>query len=183
MRSMRRKCIDMALKCFIGVFETEAQILAAVRAARSAGYEIVDCFTPYAVHGLDSAMGVRHTKLGWVALAAGFLGFGTAVGLQVWTSAFNWPINVGGKPMVSAPAFVPVTFELTVLFCGLITVAALFLRCWLKPFSDPPGLAQYRGTNDRFVLALGTKSNYSETEMSQFMVQQGAIESKWHEEA
>lgn len=134
-------------------FADEHATLAATHAARAAGHVIHDVYTPYAVHGMDEAMGLRPSRLTWVCLGMGLVGLAFAAWLQDWTSAVSWPINVGGKPMHSWPAFVPVAFELTVLLGALGTVAALFLRTRLLPRPRPrlllPGV-----TNDRFALAL-----------------------------
>jgi hypothetical protein len=111
----------------VGFFETPTQILEATAKVRDANYQSFDCFTPFPVHGLEHAQGLKRSPLPYVTLAAGFTGFMCAFGLQYWTSAVDWPINVGGKPMNSWPAFVPVMFELTVLFAALCTVGAMFL--------------------------------------------------------
>jgi hypothetical protein len=134
----------------IAVFDNETDLLAATRATRDAGCEIVDVFTPYAVHGLDEAMGLRPSRLGWVCFLAGAAGAALALWAQYWTSAVDWPLNVGGKPFNSLPAFVPVIFELCVLFAALGVVLALLVRCGLRPGRRavvPPGV-----TDDRFVL-------------------------------
>ena len=126
----------------IAVFDNETDLLAATRAAREAGCEIVDVYTPYAVHGLDEAMGLRPSRLGWVCFLCGAAGAALAVWAQFWTSAVDWPLNVGGKPFNSLPAFVPVIFEVCVLLAGLGVVGALLLRCRLWPGREsvvPPG--------------------------------------------
>lgn len=135
----------------IAVFTDERGLLAATRAVRERGCEVVDVHTPYAVHGLDEAMGLEPSRLSWVCLACGALGAGVALWFQFWTSAVDWPLNVGGKPFNSLPAFVPVTFELCVLLAGLGVVAALLIRCRLWP-GRRVSLPDVRATNDRFVL-------------------------------
>jgi len=135
----------------IAVFTDERTLLAATRAVRERGCDVVDVYTPYAVHGLDEAMGLRPSRLSWACLACGTVGAGLALWFQFWTSAVDWPLNVGGKPFNSLPAFVPVTFELCVLLAGLGVVAALFLRCRLWP-GRPARLPDARATDDRFVL-------------------------------
>jgi hypothetical protein len=136
---------------FVASFEAEDDVLAAVRAAREHKYTVQDVLTPYAVHGLDEAMGLRQSRLSWVCLAFAVIGVSFAFWLQHWTSAVDWPINVGGKPLNSLPAFVPVAFEVAVLFAGLGTVAALFVRCRMFP-GRTPLLSDLRATDERFVL-------------------------------
>ena len=143
----------MSRRLFIGVFEDEEDILAATREVREKGYEIADVYTPYAVHGLDEAMGLRRTRLPWVSFGFGLLGAGLKVWFEVWTTGIDWPINVGGKPWNSLPAFVPITFEVMVLLAGLSTLFAFFGLRRLFPGKAPkipyPGV-----TDNRFVLVL-----------------------------
>lgn len=133
-------------------FDNEHDLMAIAAESRLRGFEIHDVFTPYPVHGMDRAVGLRRSRLGWIAFVAGALGLVSAVLLQVWTSAYDWPLNVGGKPFNSFPLFVPVMFELTVLFSGLISIGVLFMlnRLWI--FSKKEIFE--RVTDDRFVLVL-----------------------------
>jgi hypothetical protein len=100
-------------------FEREAAILEAARALRAQGFAGLDIHSPYPLHGADEALGLRPSTVPRVALAAGVIGAVTGYLLQWGTVAYLWPINVGNRPPHSPPAFVPVTFELAVLFCAL----------------------------------------------------------------
>jgi hypothetical protein len=135
------------------IFEHEGDVLAATRTVREFGYEIVDVYSPYAIHGIDKAMGLRPSRLTWACFLSGLTGLTIAVLLQYWTSAVDWPLDVGGKPWNSWPAFVPVSFELTVLLAGFGSVFALFAVARLYP-GKKPALVHDRVTNDRFVLVL-----------------------------
>lgn len=143
----------MNRRFFVGIFESEDDILGATSEARRDGYEIADVYTPYAVHGLDEAMGLAPTRLPWVCFAFGLLGAALKVWFEFWTTAIDWPINVGGKPWNSLPAFVPITFEVMVLVAGLSTVAAFLWTCRLRP-GKPARLVDPDVTNHRFVLVL-----------------------------
>jgi hypothetical protein len=90
--------------------------------------------------------------LTWIAFVAGAVGLVFALTLQVWTSAYDWPLNVGGKPFNSFPLFIPVAFELTVLFSGLIAIGVLFARNRMWLFSKRRVFDQV--TDDHFVLVL-----------------------------
>lgn len=136
----------------IGYFGDEGAVLAATKAARAAGLEIVDVYTPYAVHGLDEAMGLAPSRLTYVCFAAGATGAGLALAFQIWVSTVSWPLNVGGKPFLSLPAFIPVTFELTVLAAALVSAAAFLARSRLFPGKKARVLP--RVTDDRFALVL-----------------------------
>src|SRR5215510_5971152 len=133
-------------------FATEDDLVAGAGAARKAGFEIYDAYTPYPLHGLDRAVGLAPSRLTWIAFLAGALGLTFGLILQVWTSAYDWPLNVGGKPFNSFPLFIPVTFELTVLFSGLIAIGVLFARNRMWLFSKRRVFN--RVTDDRFVLVL-----------------------------
>jgi hypothetical protein len=137
----------------IGVFTDESDILDATRAARGRGWRIADVYAPYAVHGLDKAMGLAPSRLPWVCFLLGLFGAGAKVWFEYWTTSMDWPVNVGGKPWNSLPAFVPITFEVMVLFAGISTVIAFFLVAGLRPWRKAqvicPGV-----TNDRFALVI-----------------------------
>lgn len=147
---------------FVGVFEREDDLLQAAAAARHDGFDIVDVFSPYAVHGLDRIMesrGARDsrdwrpTRLPWVCFVLGLSGALSAMAFQLWATAVSWPINIGGKPWNSWPAFVPVTFEVMVFCAGAGTVAAFFWAAGLRPGRQPV-LVDRRVTDDRFALVL-----------------------------
>ena len=143
----------MATRTLMGVFAREEDILSATDAARRAGLKILDVYTPYAVHGLDRAMALQPSRLPWVCFWLGLFGAIFKVWFEYWTTAVSWPINVGGKPWNSLPAFVPVTFEVMVLFAGVSTVIAFFLVAKLRP-GRPAAVIHPRVTDDRFVLLL-----------------------------
>ena len=124
---------DENRRFLMGIFKDEADILGATRTARNMGLKIADVYAPYAVHGLDQAMGLRRSRLPWIAFAFGLLGAGLKIWFEFWTTAVSWPINVGGKPWNSLPAFVPVTFEVMVLFAGVGTVIAFLINQRLLP--------------------------------------------------
>ncbi len=120
-----------------GFFKDDVALLKAADEAYKGGYRRFDVISPFPIHGMDDAMRLRRSWIPYVTFVAGLTGCGIALGLQWYTSAWDWPINVGGKPMFSLPAFVPILFELTVLIGGLATAGALFFACGL-PKIDPP---------------------------------------------
>jgi hypothetical protein len=140
------------MSMLVGYFDDEHRLIEAAHAARAAGVEVSDAFVPYAVHGLDEAIGQRRSRLPWVCFLAGLLGGTSALSFEIWSSAVSWPLNVGGKPFASIPAFIPVTFELTVLSAALCSAAAFLFRSRLFPGRKAAPLA--RVTDDRFALVL-----------------------------
>jgi Ni/Fe-hydrogenase subunit HybB-like protein len=147
----------------VAVFDREQNVIAATAAARERGLEVADVFGPYASHGLDRALGFRPTRLPWVCFLLGLSGAVTMVGFQYWATAVSWPINVGGKPWNSLPAFVPVTFEMMVLCAGVGTVAAFFWATGLRPGRGSP-LSDLRVTDDRFALVVGDPADRAAVE-------------------
>jgi hypothetical protein len=147
----------MTGRVLVSVFHSEDDIIQATRAANMEGLEIVDVFTPYAVHGLDRAMGLAPSRIPWVCFLLGLGGGLTMTIFQYWASAVDWPINVGGKPWQSWLAFLPVIFEVTVLCGGVGTV--LFFLYWvgLRPGGQSP-VSDLRVTDDHFALMLRATS-------------------------
>jgi hypothetical protein len=143
----------MSSDLLVASFAGETELLAAVGEARARGFRVHDVFTPYPVHGLDEALEARRSRLPWITLAGGLAGLAGAVALQVWGAVMDWPLDVGGKPDNSALAFLPISFEATVLVGGLATAAAFFWRTRLGRSANPrlvaPGI-----TDDALVLVL-----------------------------
>jgi hypothetical protein len=148
----------MSAPLFLGIFENETDVIEATRATRDLGYEIYDVYTPYAVHGLDEAMGLRPSRLTWACMACALGGFLAATLTQFWIDSIDWPLNVGGKPFNSLPAYLPVMFEMTILIGGLGVVLAFLIRTRLYP-GKRVRLVHEEVTNDRFVLALEQKDS------------------------
>jgi len=156
-------------------FTEEADLLAAVRRLRDAGHEITDVYVPYPVHGLDELLGLRPSRLGWVTFAAGVFGAVSAFGFQAWSSSSSWPLNVGGKPNVSTLAFIPITFELTILCAGLATAAAFLLKSRLFPGPARPAVAE-RVTDDHFALVLDPRAgSLGEDDLRRLFKEAGAL--------
>ena len=137
------------------VFDDPERTLAAVRSLRSEGFDVGDVHTPFPVHGLEEALGLRPTRLAWATLVGGLLGGSLKLFFEIWVHVVDWPMNIGGKPDASIPALIPVTFEITVLVAAFATLGALFVRRRLFPRlrpERPPRQPHPRVTDDRFVV-------------------------------
>lgn len=121
----------------IGIWKDEHKLLNAAKKVKSAGFEKFDTITPFPVHGMDDAMGLPRSKLPIVSFFAGLVGTITGLGFQSWVFMSDWPLNIGGKPYFSLPAFVPIIFELTVLFSALTTVGVMLMWNGLPRFNIP----------------------------------------------
>jgi len=143
----------MRANVLVATFPHVDGLLRAVRQARREMMRVYDVFAPFPVHGLDEAMGIRRTKLPRVTLIAGLTGLAFALCFQYYANVLDWPLNVGGKPDNTTLAFIPISFELTVLFGGLSTVAAFLLRTRLYP-GKRAWLPAAGITDDTFALVL-----------------------------
>jgi hypothetical protein len=100
-------------------FDKPEDVVHAAEKVRDAGYQKWDVHTPYPVHGMDTAMGLGDSRLGWLVLVMGLTGLASAAALMIWANGIEYPIIIGGKPPISYPSMVPICFELTILFSAL----------------------------------------------------------------
>jgi hypothetical protein len=115
-------------------FDDPKALVEAAHQAHAAGYKRMDAYTPFPVHGLSEALGVRHTRLPLLVLLGGIAGGLAGYGLQYWATVIEYPYNIGGRPLHSWPAFIPITFETTVL---LAAFAAVFGMLALNGLPQP----------------------------------------------
>ncbi|MFB6455779.1 DUF3341 domain-containing protein [Chitinophaga sp. Hz27] len=164
----------MAVKKFVvGLFDDEAVLFPAVKKVRTAGYKLHDVYTPFPVHGLDHAMGLRETSLHTAGFIYGITGTTTALSFMSWVFNVDWPLNIGGKPHFPLPAFIPITFELTVLFAA---VGMVMTFCWLCQVM--PGVKKHifhpRQTDDKFVMVIEVTEKTNAEEVKSFLKAAGA---------
>lgn len=158
-------------------YETAAEVYHACEKVRDAGYTNWDACTPFPVHGLDAAMGIKNTKLPWMTFIGGVTGATFAMASMWWISAVEYPLNIGGKPLASIPAFIPVTFELTVLFSIFATFFGLWFLCGLPRFHHPAfsNKAFERVTDDKFfILIEAADSKFQAQQTADFLRDTGA---------
>ena len=136
----------------LAIFSHPDDVIKAAKKLRHLNITKMDAFSPFPIHGLDPAMGIKKS---WISkstlmfcLAGGTLGFI----FQCWTTAYDWNLNIGGKPPISWPSFIPVTFETTILFGGVSTALLMFAFCFLYDFGKPT--YDPRFTDDRFGLLI-----------------------------
>jgi ActD protein len=111
----------------VAEFRTADEILLAARQTREAGYRQFDAFAPYAVEGLAAELGLTRSRLPFLALVGGMVGVAAGFYMQYYSSAINYPLNVGGRPLNSWPVFVPIAFELTILVAACGTFLGMLL--------------------------------------------------------
>jgi hypothetical protein len=137
-------------------FDSAETLVHAAEGVRDAGYTKWDVHTPFPVHGLDDAMGVRTTILPWLVVLAGAGGAGGALLLQWWTNAFDYPLVISGKPFFSLPANIPVTFELTILCAAVMAFVGMLALNRLPELYHPVFTNRRfrRVTTDRFFIVI-----------------------------
>jgi hypothetical protein len=156
-------------------FDDPDDILAAAEKARDKKLEEWDVLTPFPVHGMDDAMGIGRSWIPWVTFCAALTGMTTALCIQIGTMTVDWPIIIGGKPFLPWPSFMPVTFELSVLFGALTTVAVMFLAGGMPNLK--PQLIDPRITRDRFVLWVSSEDpQYDAVKTREFLESLGPLE-------
>ena len=146
---------DKELYGVMGFFETPAELYHACEEVRDAGYKAFDAQTPFPVHGLEVAMGLKPTRLPWVVLMGGITGLSSAIALT-WYVNWDYPLNISGKPPFSYQIYIPIYFELTVLFSALSCFFGLWIISKLPTFLHPTMTHKSftRTTDDAFFLII-----------------------------
>ena len=140
----------------IAEFENPAALIEAARQARAAGYRKMDAYTPYPIEELAHALALPRTKLPLLVFLGGALGCATGLGMQWFATVVHYPLNVGGRPLASWPSYIPITFELTVLFAAIVAVLGMLALNGLPmpyhPVFNVPSFAL--ASRDRFFLCI-----------------------------
>lgn len=163
----------------MGEFESAAGLLAATRRAYAAGFRHMDAYAPFPIEGLGEALGLHTNAIPLIGLFGGIAGAITGFGMQFWIHTSALPINVGGRPLNSWPSFIPVTFELTVLFSALSMLAGLLILNGLpEPYHPVFNVATFaRASRDRFFLAIQSTDPRFEVEAARALLRDlGALE-------
>jgi len=163
-------------KYLVGVFDDEDVVLHAVEEVRHSGVKIHEVYTPFAIHGLDRALGYDRPRMGISAFLFGITGTCCALLLTFWTMGIDWPINVGGKNFFPFPTNVPIIFELTVLLASFGMAFTFFIMEGMGPTAKPI-IFDVRSTDDKFIIAIDlAKNNLSELNISEILTESGATE-------
>ncbi len=121
----------------IARFADPKKLMAAAKKMREAGYSKYDCHSPFPIHGMDKAMGLSRSKLGWVIGLAGLIGTSGGLALQWWTSTINYPLVISGKPLFSFQAYVPITFAVGVLLSAFTALVGMLIFNGLPRWNHP----------------------------------------------
>ncbi len=121
----------------LGEFKNPKALIDVARLVNKSGYSKYDTYSPFPIHGMDKAMSLKKSKLGWIIILHGLIGFTGAIAMMYFMSVVDYPINISGKPFFNAPAWVPITFELTVLLSAFGTVFGMFFLNGLPKLHNP----------------------------------------------
>ncbi len=171
---------DRHLFAITALFDSPDEIIHAAHETRGAGYTRFDVNTPYPVHGMDKAMGLKQSRLGVFALVFGLLGAVSAVGLMSWVTLVEYPLVIGGKPFWSWPAFVPVAFEITVLLASVLSVVTMIVLYFKfpnvsHPLHDTPYMKKV--SSDKFGICIQADDpNFNEQQVRELLKHVGGKE-------
>lgn len=169
----------MSNKVIHALYNDDDVLLHAVKETRDAHHHIEEVYTPFPVHGLDKAMGLKPTRLAICAFIYGLIGLSFGTFMMYYIMIVDWPQDIGGKPSFSfiqnMPAFVPIMFEMTVLFAAHLMVLTFFMRSKLWPFKKAEN-PDVRTTDDHFLMEVAL--NTDEESAIEFFKNTGAVEVK-----
>ena len=150
------------MKSYISAYFTdEENLLRASKTLMEKNISILDVLTPFPVHGLDKVLGLKESNLPTVGFIAGGIGTLLAFGFQTWAFVIDYPLFIGGKPHFSVPAFIPITFEVTVLFAAIAMVFAFLFRSKLG-LGAKNKIHDERITDDRFLIIIDAEKEESQ---------------------
>lgn len=167
------------LYALVGEFNSAEELTHAAEAARLAGYRKMDAYSPFPIHGLSEAIGFRDTKVPWTVFIFGLIGVTCGYSLQYYTSVIDYPMNVGGKPLNSIPAFIPVSYECTILFAAFSAAIGMFIYNRLPmPYHPIFNAMNFeRASQDKFFLAIeAVDPQYDAKKIESLMKSHGAVE-------
>jgi hypothetical protein len=176
---------EPALAGLLAEFQDVDSVIHAAMHVRDAGFQRWDVHTPFPVHGMDAAMGIRPTIHPWLVLVGGVIGLLSGLGLQWFTNAFDYKFMVSGKPFLSLPTWIPVCFELTILVAALTGVFGMLLLNGLPHLYNPLFKSRRfrRATNDRFFVVIDASDPQFDRDQTEKMLSDlGATAVEWVEE-
>jgi hypothetical protein len=147
-------------------FAHPGELLRAAKAVHEEGYSHFDTHSPFPIHGMDKAMGLGNSIIGWITFGGGIAGLSLATWMQWWMGEVSYPINISGKPFFAVEPSIPVMFELTILFAALLTVAGMFALNGLpRPYNPLFYSREFlRVTDDAFFLHIAASDKQFDME-------------------
>jgi hypothetical protein len=169
---------EPVLAGYLAEFENVNSVVSAAEAVRDAGYYRWDVHSPFPIHGIDEAIGIRPTILPWLVLGGGLLGLAGGLAMQWFTNSYDYPVIISGKPFFSLPAFVPVIFEMAVLCSALTAIFGMLLLNRLPMLYNPLFRSERfrRVTSDRFFVVIDASDpQFDEARTADLLRSLGAV--------
>lgn len=170
----------MSKKNIYGIFNDEDVLMKAIKSLKEKGIKVADVISPYPVHGMDDAIGLNRTRISICCFLYGATGCCLAILMMWYMNIFDWPMDIGGKPSFNLykniPAFIPITFESTVLCAAHGMVITFYLRSKILPGVEPM-VIHPRQADDHFVMTVATDDKNTKS-IEKMLVEYGAIEVK-----
>lgn len=154
-------------------FDTPSELVDAAREVRDAGYTKTDAFSPFPLHEIDEALGIKRSILPWLVFGGGLTGLMTGFALQIFVHYVDYPIIVGGRPFISIPSFIPPAYELTILFAGFAAVfGMLFLNGLPQPYHPVFNVPRFSlASREKFFLLIEKKDPNFDYEKTKSLMQ------------
>lgn len=159
-------------------FRNPRELVDAAEMVKDSGYSNYDTYAPFPIHGMEKAMGLKESPLGWIVLVGGLAGMIGALTLMIWVMGYEYPLNISGKPYINLPIYVPITFELTVLLAAFAATFGMFALNKLPRLHNPLFNVERfkKATDDGFFVCIEASDElFSEQQASKLFADSGAI--------
>ncbi len=168
-------------------FRNPKELVDAAETVKDSGYSNFDTYAPFPIHGMEKAMGLKESPLGWIVLAGGLVGMIGALALMIWVMGYEYPLNISGKPYINIPVYVPITFELTVLLSAFAATFGMFALNKLPKLHNPLFNSKRiaKATDNGFFVCIEASDDlFSEDSVKKLFTDSGAthIETVYHSE-
>ncbi len=156
----------------IAEFDSPKELTEAAKKAYAAGYRTMEAYSPFPIHHLHEHLGVKKTRIPLAVLIGGITGTCTGLAMQTWASVFNYPMNIGGRPLFSWPSFIPICFELTILFAAFSAFFSLMVsNGFPRPYHPVFNAKNFeRATKDGFFLCIASEDKIFELEKTRSLL-------------
>ncbi len=158
-------------------FRNPKELVDAASSVKKSGYTNFDTYAPFPIHGMEKAMGLKNSPLGWIVVGGALAGMIGAVALMVWVMGYEYPMNISGKPFINIPIYVPITFELTVLLSAFAAVFGMFFLNKLPKLHNPLFNVERfeKASDDGFFVCIEASDDlFSEEKVAQLFREKGA---------
>lgn len=158
-------------------FRNPKELVDAASGVEKSGYKNYDTYAPFPIHGMEKAMGLKNSPLGWIVFGGALIGFFGALVLMIWVMGYDYPLNISGKPFINPPVYVPVTFELTVLLSAFAAVFGMLALNKLPRLHNPLFNVERfeKASDDGFFICVESSDDlFSEEKVTKLFTDAGA---------